>query len=105
MPIIQKLLSNNFISNSEEVSMKGYKEKYKEYLLLPLEDYEDKIFKEIYVASLINLPEKDDMISLLVAKTFSIIFRIAQNTLTPQLLREVIEYCVEFVANNRAENN
>ena len=75
---VQRLFSYNFISPNEEVSgsLKLLTQDQRECLLLPLEYYTQKYFKELYIETLVSLGEKDDGLNLSVAKSLSLIWRL-----------------------------
>lgn len=103
---IQRLFSYNFISPNEELwgSLKLLKEDHKEFLLLPLEDYSNKSFKEIYIETLINLGDKDEGLNLNVAKTISLIWRLDQNSIPIALLPKIFDYLLDCMASIRLED-
>ena len=55
---IQKVISNNYVNPSDDLSgsLRLLKEDHKELLLLPYEDYAKKSFQQVYIETLIALP-------------------------------------------------
>lgn len=57
---IQRIISNNYINPSDDLSgcLRLVKDDHKELLLLPFEDYSRKTFQQIYIETLIALPDR-----------------------------------------------
>jgi hypothetical protein len=100
---IQKLFSHNFISHNECLgqSLRLLKEEHKEFLILPYEDYDKKIFKEIYIETLTLLPEKDDPINLMIVKNYSLIWRLSQSSLGVVTIGKIFEFIIEAIIENK----
>lgn len=103
---VQRLFSYNFIAPTEDLSssLKYLREDHREFLLLPLEDYGTRSFKEVYVETLVSLTG-DEGLSLSVAKSLSLIWRLDQNSLPPALLPRIYDYLLDAMAANRLEDD
>jgi hypothetical protein len=103
---VQRLFSYNFIAPTEDLSssLKYLREDHREFLLLPLEDYGSRSFKEVYVRTLVSL-SGDEGLALSVAKSLSLIWRLDQNSLPPALLPSIYDYLLDAMAANRLEDD
>lgn len=102
---VQRLFSYNFITPNEEVSgsLKLLREDQREFLLLPIEDYSRKYFKELYIETLVSLGERDDGLNLNVAKSLSLIWRLDENSIPLSLLPKIFDYILDCLAANRVD--
>lgn len=100
---IQRLFSYNFINPNEDLlgSLKLIREEHREFLLLPLEDYSSRSFKEIYIETLVSLGERDDGLNLSVAKSLSLIWRLDQNSIPVSLLPKIFDFLIECMGGNK----
>jgi hypothetical protein len=104
---VQRLFSYNFISPNEEVtgSLKLLREEHREFLLLPIEDYSKKYFKELYIETLVGLGERDDGLNLNVAKSLSLIWRLDENSIPLSLLPKIFDYILDCMVANRVDDD
>lgn len=102
---IQKLFSHNFISHNECLgqSLRLLKEEHKEFMLLPYEDYDKKIFKEVYIETLALLPDRDDVINLMIVKNYSLIWRLSQSSLGVVTIGKIFQFIIESIIENKVE--
>ena len=102
---VQRLFSYNFITPNEDVSasLKLLREEHREFLLLPPEDYSRKYFKELYIETLVSLGERDEGLTLNVAKSLSLIWRLDENSIPLTLLPKIFDYILDCMAANRLE--
>lgn len=100
---IQKLFSNNFITPDEELSgsLQFIKEEHKEFLLLPFADYSRRTFQEVYLQTLVALPEKTEAINLLISKNMSLIFRLSQSYIPTSLISTICDFFVDVLLQNK----
>jgi hypothetical protein len=104
---VQRLFSYNFIAPHEEVSgsLKLLREEHREFLLLPAEDYSRRYFKELYIETLVSLGDRDEGLSLNVAKSLSLIWRLDENSIPLALLPKIFDYILECMASNRVDDD
>ena len=67
-------------------------------MLLPYEDYDKKIFKEIYIETLALLPDRDDGINLMIVKNYSLSLPVNR---PPFIL--ILQVMLRLQANHRRE--
>jgi len=63
-------------------------------MLLPYEDYDKKIFKEVYIETLALLPDRDDTINLMIVKNYSLIWRMSQSSLSVVTIGKIFEFII-----------
>lgn len=102
---IQKLFSYNYISADEKLNeaMQFVKEEHKEFLILPYADYARKSFQEVYIETLVALPDRTEIINLLVSKNMSLIFRLSQSTLPKGLIGTACDFLVDAILVNKSD--
>ena len=74
-------------------------------MLLPYEDYDKKIFKEVYIETLALLPDRDDIINLMIVKNYSLIWRLSQSSLGVVTIGKIFEFIIESIIENKVEEN
>ena len=84
--------------------MRFMKDEYREFLLLPLEEYRERSFKELYVMSLLALPEREDLLSMVIAKNLSLIMRLGESSISVEILSKIYDFLIEAIIQNKTED-
>lgn len=81
--------------------MQFLKPEYEEFLLLPLADYSKKTFHEIYIETLVLLPDRNDAVNLSISKNLGLIFRLCQNNLPVSSIATISDFLIESILQTR----
>lgn len=70
-----------------------------------MDDYSNKSFKEIYIETLINLTDRDDLVSMHTAKTFSLIWRLSQSSIANGLIGKMFDFVIDTIISSKGEED